>query len=169
MRGYMNGGLDDRYMILDRETGKECNPAKRFVLNYSYDPHAQKALLVYAESVRQVNPTLSSELEAAIVRATQTDEGFGPRDAYELREFLNVLPVDHYIDLARDSWADERLAEDCIRPTLIKNENGDVIAAIILEYDAGVPASREGPGEPGHCYWRFMTHDEIEQHFHGGE
>jgi hypothetical protein len=58
--GYKDGGLDGRY-VLKAEDGDDL-PGSYFVLRYDRDPHARKALLVYAESVRGENEELYRDL-----------------------------------------------------------------------------------------------------------
>jgi hypothetical protein len=78
MESYKKGGLRKKYYIQKIKQGKgesffnERNPdwlepvepnADYFVLRLDKDPHAQNALLAYAESVRIDNPQLANDLE----------------------------------------------------------------------------------------------------------
>lgn len=59
--GYMKGGLRKKYRIekIDGETDPD---AEYFVLRTDKDPHARKALLTYAVSVREDNEEFSDDL-----------------------------------------------------------------------------------------------------------
>ena len=55
-------GLYGKY-IISKADGSEVDPkAKYFVLRADTDKHARKALLAYAESVREDNPTLAKDI-----------------------------------------------------------------------------------------------------------
>ena len=42
--------------------GSPVPPGKYFTLNFATDPHAQVAILAYAESVEKENPVLAADL-----------------------------------------------------------------------------------------------------------
>ena len=42
--------------------GSPVPPGKNFTLNFATDPHAQVAILAYAESVEKENPVLAADL-----------------------------------------------------------------------------------------------------------
>ena len=59
---FKNGGIKNKYEIRKID-GTQVDPeAWYFVLRVDKDPHAQKAAMVYAESVFKDNPVLSAEL-----------------------------------------------------------------------------------------------------------
>lgn len=64
---YKNGGLVKKYVIT-KSDGSPTNPnADYFVLRLDKDPHAQKAIMKYAESVRVDNPQLADDICAKMV------------------------------------------------------------------------------------------------------
>lgn len=64
--GHMDGGLEERYIIVRRD-GKPMKPDSRYiVLNYATDPHAKAALQAYVESVRKDNPELARGIKLAL-------------------------------------------------------------------------------------------------------
>ncbi len=65
---YRTGGLEPRF-IIERVDGKPIDPSRRYsmVLDFSgADPHARAAALAYADSVREENPALAADIEAAL-------------------------------------------------------------------------------------------------------
>ena len=60
---YKKGGLKLKYIITKANGNPVDEDAKYFVLRYDTDPHARKALLAYAESVRSDNSQLASDLK----------------------------------------------------------------------------------------------------------
>ena len=69
MSNYKDGGFDNKYIITKR-SGKPTDPnAMYFVLRLDKDPHARKAALAYAKSVKSDNLQLSNELTKAVARA----------------------------------------------------------------------------------------------------
>jgi len=68
MSGYKLGGLEQRF-IIERADGKPIPADRRYALVLDFsgaDPHALKAALAYADSVETENPTLASDIRAAI-------------------------------------------------------------------------------------------------------
>lgn len=64
---YKNGGLIEKYIITKKD-GSPTNPdSDYFVLRLDKDPHAQKAILRYAESVRVDNPQLADDIHNKMV------------------------------------------------------------------------------------------------------
>ncbi len=64
--GYMDGGMETKYVISKRD-GTPIDPtACYFVLRWDSDPHATVALAAYAASVRGDNPRFADEIEAAL-------------------------------------------------------------------------------------------------------
>jgi hypothetical protein len=61
---YQSGGFDPRFVVT-RTDGKPCRPGARYMVldGSGADPHAAKALKVYAESVRAENPALAGDLD----------------------------------------------------------------------------------------------------------
>lgn len=61
------GGFEDRFRVT-RTDGKPINPDRRYiVLAYDgSDPHAVKALKVYADSVAEENPQMGFDLLRAL-------------------------------------------------------------------------------------------------------
>lgn len=64
---YLAGGFVERFSV-QRTDGKPISPGARFiVLDYSgQDPHAVKALHVYADSIEAENPTFAADIRAAL-------------------------------------------------------------------------------------------------------
>lgn len=64
---YSSGGFAERFSVV-RLDGKATRPEARYiVLDYSgADPHAVKALQVYAESVEKENPEFAADLRRAL-------------------------------------------------------------------------------------------------------
>ena len=64
---FNQGGFEDRFRVT-RTDGKPFNPAARYlVLDYSgRDPHALAAIRAYAESVKDENEVMASDLLDAI-------------------------------------------------------------------------------------------------------
>lgn len=64
---YAVGGFEERFTI-ERADGEPISPDARYiVLDYSgRDPHAIKALEVYAESVQAENPKFAEEIRSAL-------------------------------------------------------------------------------------------------------
>jgi hypothetical protein len=64
---FVQGGFEDRFTVT-RKDGKPCNPTARYiVLDYSGRvPHALVALNAYADSVEIDNPTMASDIRAAL-------------------------------------------------------------------------------------------------------
>ncbi len=79
---YKEGGWKDKYIIYKRASRvrrwgmfkgteyfvkvKVSPEAKYFVLRYDEDPHARKAMLVYAESVKKDNPKFAADILAKL-------------------------------------------------------------------------------------------------------
>ncbi|EAQ80573.1 hypothetical protein [Blastopirellula marina] len=65
--GYSKGGFTERYSVV-RIDGKPSPSESRYiVLDYSGgDPHAVKALHVYADSVEQENPEFAADIRRAL-------------------------------------------------------------------------------------------------------
>lgn len=65
--GYKDGGFEERYVVA-RKNGMPTRPSARyFVLDYSgADPHAVRALLLYAALVQAENPLLTAQLRVAL-------------------------------------------------------------------------------------------------------
>ena len=62
-KGYKKGGLQKSKYIISKDDGSDVDPdAWYFVLRVDKDPHAQKAAIVYAQSVEEDNPLLAKEL-----------------------------------------------------------------------------------------------------------
>jgi len=62
MKNYKKGGYEKRY-IISKVNGKPTDPkADYFVLRLDTDPHARKALEVYADSVLRDNVKLAIDL-----------------------------------------------------------------------------------------------------------
>lgn len=60
------GGFEPRF-IVTRTDGKPCRPEARYlVLDYAGDPHARRAIEVYASSIANENPALADDLRAAL-------------------------------------------------------------------------------------------------------
>jgi hypothetical protein len=61
------GGFDARFNVT-RTDGKPCRPEARYiVLDYAGDPHAKKALAVYADSIEAHNPAMAADIRSALV------------------------------------------------------------------------------------------------------
>lgn len=60
---FRQGGFGPRFVV-SRTDGKPCRPEARYVVldGSGADPHAVKALTVYADSVRADNPQLADDL-----------------------------------------------------------------------------------------------------------
>lgn len=66
MSGYLNGGLEQKY-IITKKNGHPVDPkAVYFVLRLDQDPNAIKAILAYAVSVGEKNPELAFDLFAKV-------------------------------------------------------------------------------------------------------
>jgi hypothetical protein len=67
--GWRRGGLEKgRYVVL-RSDGSPLPPESRvFVLRYDSDPHARRAILLYADAVQEENPTLAEDLRREILQ-----------------------------------------------------------------------------------------------------
>lgn len=64
---YNKGGFEPRFNIT-RTDGKEISPDRRYiVLDYANDPHAKKALSVYADSIEKDNPVMARDLRQALI------------------------------------------------------------------------------------------------------
>jgi len=64
---YKQGGYVKKY-IISKTDGTPTDPkADYFVLRLDKDPHAQKAILKYAESVRKDNPQLADDIHTKMV------------------------------------------------------------------------------------------------------
>jgi hypothetical protein len=76
---YLSGGFEDRFVI-ERTDGKPIPPGARYiVLDYSgRDPHAIKALQVYADSVQSDNPQFAEDIR----RALKQPEAFPAQHRY---------------------------------------------------------------------------------------
>lgn len=61
---YSTGGFSPRF-IVTRTDGKPCRESARYMVldGSGADPHATKALKVYADSVRSENPELATDLD----------------------------------------------------------------------------------------------------------
>lgn len=61
---YTEGGFEPRF-IVTRTDGQPCRPGARYMVldGSGADPHGVKALQVYANSVRDENPTLAAALD----------------------------------------------------------------------------------------------------------
>lgn len=59
-----SGGFSPRFTVT-RTDGKPCRPGARYMVldGSGADPHAAKALRVYADSVREENPELAADLD----------------------------------------------------------------------------------------------------------
>ena len=64
---YPHGGLEPRFHVT-RTDGKPCRPEARYVvLDISgADPHARRAIAIYAASVEAENPAFARDLYAAL-------------------------------------------------------------------------------------------------------
>jgi hypothetical protein len=60
---YITGGFELRFMV-ERADKRPCRSEARYMVldGSGADPHALKALRVYADSVRQENPVLADQL-----------------------------------------------------------------------------------------------------------
>ena len=65
---YATGGFTERFCVV-RLDGKPTRPESRYiVLDYSgADPHAIKALQVYADSVESENPEFAADIRKALL------------------------------------------------------------------------------------------------------
>lgn len=61
---YATGGFSPRFVVT-RADGKPCREGARYMVldGSGADPHAVKALKVYADSVRGENPELAADLD----------------------------------------------------------------------------------------------------------
>lgn len=61
---YSSGGFSPRFVVT-RTDGKPCRPSARYMVldGSGADPHAVKALKVYAESIRSENPQAADDLD----------------------------------------------------------------------------------------------------------
>jgi len=64
MIGYTEGGFEARFTVT-RPDGQPCRPEARYMVldGSGADPHAIKAVQVYANSVREENPALAADLD----------------------------------------------------------------------------------------------------------
>ena len=61
------GGFEDRFRVT-RTDGKPVRPEARYiVLDYAGDPHAQKAIEAYADSIEADNPQMAADLRDALI------------------------------------------------------------------------------------------------------
>lgn len=64
-----------KFFVTYADTGKEAE-YPWFVLCYARDPHAQKALAAYADSVESELPGLAADLRAELERVTAQEKLF---------------------------------------------------------------------------------------------
>lgn len=70
--GYKKGGLKpDKYHIVKGDSSPRDPAAIYFVLRVDKDPHARRALALYADSVREDNSQLSDDLIALLHKTAQ--------------------------------------------------------------------------------------------------
>lgn len=61
------GGFEDRFRVT-RTDGNPCRAEARYIiLDYAGDPHAKKALTVYADSIEGENPSMAADIRDALV------------------------------------------------------------------------------------------------------
>lgn len=61
-RNYLNGGVDNRFVVTKSNGDPIDAEAKYFVLRIDKDPHALASLYTYALSVADENPDLADDL-----------------------------------------------------------------------------------------------------------
>lgn len=71
---YGSGGFSPRFVVT-RTDGKPCRPEARYMVldGSGADPHAVKALGVYADSVRGENPELAADIDKMLAGAWPAD------------------------------------------------------------------------------------------------
>lgn len=94
MAGYLQGGLKQKY-IITKKNGHPVDPkADYFVLRLDIDPHAVKAILAYAVSVMETNPTFAFDLFAkveSIMNGLPTVESILQKNASLEKQINNLL------------------------------------------------------------------------------
>ncbi|WP_293875611.1 MULTISPECIES: hypothetical protein [unclassified Sphingomonas] len=67
-KGFTVNGFEDRFCVTRRDGHPISAKARYLVLDYSgRDPHAQKAIAAYAESIEGENPQMAADLRDALV------------------------------------------------------------------------------------------------------
>lgn len=70
----MSVGLYDKYTVIKNGSQDQDYEAEYFVLRIDKDPHAQKAALAYADSVKAENPHLAFDIYSRVSKHQKNQE-----------------------------------------------------------------------------------------------
>lgn len=158
MAGYEHDGWKTKYKIT-KLSGKPLDPkAEYFVLRLDKDPHARKAALAYAKSVRQDNQRFAGDITSIISRLQSKplvtiEEPVERRFAYYCEKFSGLVNLTAH---EKGFWRDGIVTTEVQQ--LVVSEK---IALIHSELSEALETLRHEPKADEHCPQHTNTSVEL--------